>query len=215
MQKPVLLGITGGSGSGKSWLARLLQAELGPEHASLLEQDWYYRDLSHLPSETAARTDFDDPAALETDLLERHLQELSAGRPIDAPQYDFSHFSRKPETRTIAPRPLVIVEGLFVLNRSSLSKALDLSVYVDTPSDIRLLRRIRRDLAERGYPLEQVLDFWERNQVPSFTKFVVPQREQAALIWNTAQDSAFVPALLADLQDRITRNAKQPTSQRR
>ncbi|EDY83679.1 Phosphoribulokinase / Uridine kinase family [Verrucomicrobiia bacterium DG1235] len=212
MQKPLLVGITGGSGSGKSWLARHLLSHFGADQTCLLEQDWYYRDLSHLPHDEAAKTDFDDPASLELDLLETHLQQLAAGHPIEAPQYDFSSFSRKNETLRVAPRPLIVVEGLFILHRRSLAKKLDLSVFVETASDIRLLRRIRRDLSERGYQLERVLDFWENDQVPSFTKFVQPQRENASLIWDSLQDTAFVPAFLADLQNRTTRNADQPTS---
>ncbi len=212
MQKPTLLGITGGSGSGKSWLARHLQEQFGPTQLTTLQQDWYYRDLSHLPSEEAAKTDFDDPAALELDLLEKHLKRLSEGKSIAAPQYDFSSFSRKQETLNIHPSPIIVIEGLFVLHQTSIAKLLDLSVFVDTPSDIRLLRRIRRDLSERGYELERILDFWEHDQVPSFTKFVQAQREHASLTWDSLQDTAFVPALLADLQNRTSRYADQPTS---
>ncbi|MDQ8182408.1 uridine kinase [Pelagicoccus sp. SDUM812005] len=212
MRKPTLLGITGGSGSGKSWLAKHLQEQLGSHQLVAIQQDWYYRDLSHLPADEAAKTDFDDPAALELDLLESQLQQLSQGHPVDAPQYDFSTFSRKTQPHPIQPRPVILVEGLFVLHRQSLARRLDLSVYVDTPSDLRLLRRIRRDLSERGYQLERILDFWEHDQIPSFTKFVQPQRERASLIWDSLQDTALVPALLADLKNRISRYADQPTT---
>ncbi|MBK1876944.1 uridine kinase [Pelagicoccus mobilis] len=212
MLEPILIGITGGSGSGKSWLARHLQSHFGPQSAALLEQDWYYRDLSHLPSEKAAATDFDHPDALELDLLESHLRALSSGEPINAPQYDFSSFSREPETTLISPRPLIIVEGLFVLQHAPLAKRFDLSVFVHTPSDVRLLRRIRRDLSERGYQLDRILEFWEHDQIPSFDKFVAPQRANASFIWDSLKDNAFVPALLADLQKRTARNADQPTS---
>lgn len=212
MQKTILIGITGGSGSGKSWLARHIAEELSPLSVALIEQDWYYHDLSHLPEEEAAKTDFDDPQALELDLLQEHLESLSQGQEIEAPQYHFSEFSRSAKTRLVSPATIVVVEGLFTLHQTSLAKKLDLSVFVDTPSDIRLIRRIRRDQAERGYQLERILDFWERNEVPSFNKFVQPQRKQASLVWDSLQDNAFVPALLADLQDRTTRNAAQPTS---
>lgn len=212
MRKPTLLGITGGSGSGKSWLAQHLKEQFDSAQLTALQQDWYYRDLSHLPAEEAAKTDFDDPAALELDLLEEHLRLLQKGQTIDAPQYDFSSFSRKAETVTVHPCPIIVVEGLFVLHNRNISKLLDISVYVHTASDIRLLRRIRRDLSERGYELERILDFWEHDQVPSFTKFVQPQRDAASLIWDSMQDTALVPALLADLQNRTTRYADQPTS---
>ncbi|MDQ8185874.1 uridine kinase [Pelagicoccus sp. SDUM812002] len=211
MQKPTLLGIVGGSGSGKSWLARHLKESLGPQKVAALQQDWYYRDLSHLPEEKAAKTDFDTPASLELDLLESHLRELSKGHPVEAPQYDFSRFSRKNETLTIEPRSLIIVDGLFILHEKPIANLLDISVYVDTPSDVRLLRRIRRDLSERGYELDRILQFWEHDQIPSFTKFVHPQSKRASLIWDSMQDTALVPALLADLQNRTTRYADQPT----
>ncbi len=212
MRNPILLGITGGSGSGKSWLAQHLKQQLGPQTTTILQQDWYYSNLSHLRPEEAAKTDFDDPAALELDLLETQLQQLAQGHSVEAPQYDFATFSRQAERLTIDPRPLIVVEGLFALHRPTLSKLLDISVYVDTPSDVRLLRRIRRDLSERGYELERILEFWEQDQIPSFTKFVRPQKSRASLIWDSLQDTALVPALLADLQNRITRNADQPTS---
>lgn len=212
MRKPIIVGITGGSGSGKSWLAKHLQQHLAPTPVALVQQDWYYRDLSHLPSEEAAKTDFDDPSSLQLDRLERDLQQLARGHEIAAPQYEFSSFSRTNETVVVRPCPVVVVEGLFILQRSSLAAKLDLSVYVDTPSDLRLLRRIRRDLSDRGYELERILDFWERNEIPSFTKFVQPQRTRASLIWDSERDTAFVPALLADLHNRTTRNAAQPTS---
>jgi len=212
MLKPVLIAITGGSGSGKSWLARHVQAHFGPQQAALLEQDWYYRDLSHLPAEEAAKTDFDAPESLELDLLERHLRALTSGNRINAPQYDFASFSRKKETVAVSPRPLIVVEGLFVLHPPTLANCFDTSIFVRTASDVRLLRRIRRDLAERGYDLERILDFWERNEIPSFDKYVAPQSINASLIWDSLQDRTFVPAFLADLQNRITRNADQPTS---
>lgn len=213
MTRPILLGIAGGSGSGKSWLAERLRSHFGAQTLSLLQQDWYYRDLSHLAPETAAKTDFDHPEAIEFPLLLAQLDHLAAGRPIEAPQYDFARFSRQAETRTIAPAPLVAVEGLFTLHLPELAQRFDLSVFVDTPADIRLLRRIRRDLQERGYPLERILEFWERDQFPSFAQFVLPQRSRAALVWESLQDSAFVPAFLADLQSRLASNADPPTQQ--
>lgn len=209
--KPIFVGITGGSGSGKSWLAHLLRKSLGSDTVALIEQDWYYRDLSHLPQYEAAKTDFDNPQAIEFDLLKSHMDALANGDSIEAPQYEFAKFSRKKERKTVCPRPIIIVEGLFVLHQSDLAKLLDISIFVDTPSDLRLLRRIRRDLSERGYQLDRVLNFWETNEIPSFEKFVFPQRASASVIWDSLEDSAFVPSFLADLQNRTTRDADQPT----
>lgn len=212
MRKPILIGITGGSGSGKSWLARKIVSHFGSEHAVLLEQDWYYRDLSHLRHDEAAKTDFDEPESLELDLLRTQLDTLASGQAVDAPQYNFSQFTRRQHSIRIEPRPLIVIDGLFIIQHQPIFSILDRSIFVDTPSDVRLLRRIRRDLAERGYELERVLDFWERYQIPSYTKYVAPQRERAALIWDSQQDTAFVPAFLADLRNQISGNADQPTA---
>lgn len=214
MRKPLLIGITGGSGSGKSWLARAVDAHFGPGLASHLELDWYYKDLSRMDRELAAQTNFDHPDSLELDLLERQLTELAAGKPVEAPQYDFSRFSRREATKRIDPTALIIVEGLFVLETPSLAQLFDVSVFVDTPSDIRLLRRIRRDLSERGYDLDRILQFWENNAHPMFERFVRPQRDHASRIWYSLEDKAFVPRFMADLEGRLARNADQPTPKR-
>lgn len=214
MNRPLLLGITGGSGSGKSWLARRICQELGPETATQIELDWYYRDLSELDPSLAAQTDFDDPDALELELLQKHLAALLEGHPVPTPRYDFSRYSRLPDSVSLPPKPLILIEGIFLLANPEIAKLLDISVFVETPDDIRLLRRIRRDLAERGYTLEQILSMWENHAYPSFQRFVLPQREKASLIWRSEEDTAFVPSFLADLRSRLARNAFQPTPPR-
>ncbi len=209
MRRPFIIGITGGSGSGKSWLAEKLVAHFGPNVASHLEQDRYYRDQSQTPPAAAAQTNFDHPDALELELLRNHLQQLAAGNPIEAPIYDFARFSRRAETQTIRPTPLIVVEGLLVLHEPSLAKLFDLSLFVDAPADIRLLRRIRRDLQERGYPLERILEFWETRAHPMFERYVRPQADHASLIWRSLEDTAFVPRFLADLETRLAPHAQQ------
>ncbi|MDQ8203434.1 uridine kinase [Pelagicoccus sp. SDUM812003] len=214
MIPPILVGITGGSGSGKSWLARAIRTRFGEKQVTHIELDWYYRDLSHLDPKEAARTDFDAPEALELDLLQRHLKALLRGETVAAPQYAFSSFSRKATTRALLPTPIVVIEGLFALHLEELRDLYQLSVFVDTPADVRLIRRIRRDLEERGYELERILQFWERNAIPSFDRFVLPQREFTSYVWESLADKAFVPKFLADLQIRLARNATRPTPTR-
>lgn len=144
----VVVGIAGGSGAGKSWLARRLCAGLG-ERAALLEQDWYYRDLSGWSAAQLATHNFDCPEAVELDLLARDLAALRAGRPAAAPRYDFATHRRAPAP-PIPPRPVIVVEGLFVLAAPALRALLDFKVFVDAPEELRRQRRLARDQAERG-----------------------------------------------------------------
>lgn len=210
MSAPIIVGICGGSGSGKSWLARELLNRLPPGAAAIIEQDWYYRDLSSLPHAEAEQTNFDHPDSLELDLLEEHLRQLASGAAVQAPRYEFSRFARAPETVTLLPAPVIFVEGLFILQPPSLRRLLDLSIFIEAPSDIRLIRRLRRDIAERGYALHQILDFWENRAHPMHERFVEPQRIHATRLWKSMQDSAFVPEILADLTERLSRNAPTP-----
>lgn len=212
MSKPIVVGICGGSGSGKSWLAQAIVERLPSRSCALLEQDWYYRDLSALDPVSAAQTNFDEPQAIEFALLERQLSDLIAGRAVQAPRYVFPSFSRAAETVAVEPAPVIVVEGLFIVQQAEIRRLLDVSVFVDTPSDIRLIRRIRRDLSERGYGLETILDFWENRAHPMHELHVEPQRCQADRVWKSMEDRAFVAEFLADLSSRLPRNALKPTT---
>lgn len=214
MASPIIIGITGGSGSGKSWLAQAVRQSLGHDRVAIVAQDGYYRDLSHLDRDVAAQTNFDHPDALELDRLEDDVFRLANGEAVTVPQYAFSSFSRQTEALPLQPRPLIVVEGLFALLPPRLRQAYDLSVFVDTPSDLRLIRRIRRDTSERGYDLERILDFWESRALPMFEQHVKPQREQADLVWRSLEDKAFVPNFLADLDSRLARNADKSQAAR-
>ncbi len=143
-KKPLVLGVTGGSGSGKSRLASYIKEGLGGR-ASILCQDWYYRDNKGVGGEAREQLNFDHPKALETAYCVRQLDRLLAGEPIRAPVYDYATHTRQAETRDVLPEPVIIVEGLFVLHEPELRKRLDLSVFIDVPDDMRLLRRVRRD----------------------------------------------------------------------
>jgi uridine kinase len=152
----VLIGIAGGTGSGKTTLARKLVEAVPEGQALLLQHDSYYRDRSHLGAAERALINFDEPGALDNDLLEQHLEQLKAGIAIGCPQYDFATHTRLREPRVLEPRPIVIVEGILLFAVPALRAQFDLRIFVDTPDDVRLLRRIRRDLLERGRDIRSV-----------------------------------------------------------
>jgi uridine kinase len=152
----VLVGIAGGTGSGKTTLARKILDALPPGQALLIQYDDYYRDRSHLTPEQRDRLNFDEPDALENDRLAADLAALKAGRAIDAPEYDFTTHTRRAQARRLEPCPIVIVEGILLFAVPELRDAFDLRIFVDTDDDIRLMRRIKRDLLERGRDLASV-----------------------------------------------------------
>ncbi|HYE58177.1 MAG TPA: uridine kinase, partial [Rhodothermales bacterium] len=163
---PVVIGIAGGSGSGKSTVLRRIVEAFGPERIAMLDHDAYYRDLAHLSQEIRVGFNFDHPDALETELMVAHLDALLRGETIPKPTYDFVHHSRRPETVGVAPRPVVIIEGILVLAEPALVERMDIKIFVDTDDDIRLVRRIRRDIEERGRSIHAILDQYERTVRP-------------------------------------------------
>jgi uridine kinase len=177
-----ILGIAGGSGSGKTAIVdAFLQYSRIP--ITLIALDWYYRDLSALAFEERRHTNFDCPDAIETELLVSHLLRLSSGKPIDAPIYDFSTHTRN-GAHSVHPGELIIIDGVLVLAISAVDSLLTRRVYVDTPDDIRLLRRIRRDVAERGRTLESIAEQYVTSVRPMHERFVLPSKGQADLLLN-------------------------------
>ncbi len=179
---PVVIGIAGGSGSGKTTVQRRVIETFGPDRIALLDHDSYYLDLAHLPPEERARFNFDHPGALETPLMVEHLDRLLAGEPVEKPTYDFTTHSRRAETLTVRPHPVVIVEGILVLAEPALVERMDVKIYVDTPDDVRLIRRIERDLHERGRDIETVLRQYQRTVRPMHLEFVEPSKRVADVI---------------------------------
>jgi uridine kinase len=155
---------------------------VGEERIAVLDHDAYYRDLSHLPLENRIGYNFDHPDALETALMRAHLDQLIAGSPIEKPVYDFKSYTRSDKTQTVEPRPVIIVEGILVLAEKLLLEKMDIKIYVDTADDIRLLRRIRRDIHERGRSIDSVLAQYERTVRPMHIEFVEPSKRKADLI---------------------------------
>ncbi len=182
MTRPVIIGLAGGSGSGKSTILRRLLEELGPERVSVLEHDAYYRDLDDIPFEDRLRINYDHPDSLETSLLVQHVEHLLEGRAVDKPIYDFTKHTRSSRTVRIDPTPIIIVEGILVLAEPELTERMDIRLFVDTDDDIRLMRRIRRDMIERGRSLESVLDQYEATVRPMHIEFVEPSKRCADVI---------------------------------
>lgn len=182
MRHPVVIGIAGGSGSGKTTVLERIMEAFGHERITVLDHDSYYVDLSHLPEEERVRFNFDHPNALETDLMSRHLDELLQGEAIEKPTYDFTRHVRTGETTRLEPRPVIIVEGILVLAEPELLERMDIKIYVDAPDDVRLMRRIQRDIHERGRTIDTVLEQYARTVRPMHLEFVEPSKREADVI---------------------------------
>jgi len=194
--KPRLIAVAGGTASGKTSFARKVRELAGERRSILLELDAYYNDLSHMPLEERHTVDFDRPGAFDFDLLKKHLKELLAGREIDVPIYDYVQHNRRPDTVRVAPRPWILVEGILVLWRPDVRELFDLTVYVDTPDDLRLLRRIRRDTLERGRALDGILRQYEHHVRPAHLEFCEPTKAHADVIIPRGVENARALALL-------------------
>lgn len=180
--KPLVVGIAGGSGSGKSTVAQGILRGLDPIRAVHLTHDRYYRDLSQLPVQERARHNFDHPDALETDLLVDHLDRLRAGERVVPPVYDFGTHCRLPGGEALEPAPVILLEGVLILVDPELRRRLDLRIFVDTDADVRLARRLRRDVNERGRSPGSVLRQYEQTVRPMHLAFAEPSRRHAHVI---------------------------------
>jgi uridine kinase len=183
MRKPYLIGISGGSASGKTTLLRILQDHFGPTEATLVSLDNYYRDMAAYDKYNAqGLQNFDHPEAIQFELFEQHLAQLLAGQSVTIREYTFNNPDRVPATITYQPTPIIIVEGILVFHHPPVRQLLDLRVFVDAPEYVRLARRIRRDMAERGFTLEDILDQYLHNVVPMYEKYVAPHRDDCDLV---------------------------------
>ena len=180
--QPLIIGVAGGSGSGKTTIAASVVEIVGPQHVALVPHDAYYRDQSALSLEERALINYDHPDSLETELLAEHLKRLRAGESIDRPVYDFSTHTRSEETVAVDPESVILVEGILVLAEPTLRDLMDLRVYVDTDADLRLLRRLRRDIVERQRSADSVLEQYEATVRPMHIQFVEPSKRFADII---------------------------------
>lgn len=180
---PVLIiGVAGGTGSGKTTIVRRLVEALGPDQVTRVEQDRYYRDLSAMPLDARGARNFDHPDSFEFDLLLTHIEQLAAGRDVDAPRYDFRRHVREETTDRLPARPAIIVEGILVLADPRLRELMNVRVYVDTDDDIRFIRRLQRDIIERGRTVESVISQYETTVKPMHLEFVEPSKRYAHVI---------------------------------
>lgn len=180
--EPLIIGVAGGSGSGKTTVVRHIIDNIGEENIVLLQHDSYYRDLKHLPFEERTEQNFDHPSSLETELMIRHINALKEGYHVEVPIYDFTKHIRKEETNVVYPKKVVLVDGILIFSEKGLRKKMDIKLYVDTDDDIRLLRRIRRDILERDRHLENVLKQYENYVRPMHHEFVEPSKRYADII---------------------------------
>ena len=200
----VIVGIAGGSGSGKSTIVAELVHLLGPGITTVIRHDWYYRDLSHLEFEDRTEVNFDHPSSLETELLVKHVMTLIAGNSVDAPSYDFSTHTRSSSTIQLEPSQVLILDGILALAHEQLRKLMDICVFVDTDVEKRLERRMERDSGERGRNPASVIQQFESTVLPMHHKFVEPSREYAEItIPGGHQDSATVKQLAFRVQELL------------
>ena len=178
----MIIGISGGTGSGKTTVAHKIIASVGSANVVYLQQDSYYRNLGDMPIDLRHKVNFDHPDAFDTDLLVNHLEALRAGESIEQPVYDYATFARKPETVQVAPRPVIIIEGLLVLVSTQLRGLMDLKIFVDADADIRFIRRLDRDVHERGRSVDSIISQYQTTVRPMHLQFVEPSKRYADII---------------------------------
>jgi uridine kinase len=179
---PLVIGIAGGSGSGKTTVAQEILQRVGPDRIAYIQHDSYYKDLTGLPPAQRAEVNFDHPNSLETELLTFHIQQLKQGHTIEVPIYDFSTHSRTDEAFTVNPRGVIIVEGILIFVEAALRSLFNVKLFVDTDADVRLIRRLQRDITERGRTAENVIKQYQSTVRPMHLEFVEPSKRYADVI---------------------------------
>jgi uridine kinase len=180
--KPFVIGVAGGSGSGKSTVTRQVLASIGPEMAAVVMQDDYYLDQSHLSPNERHKTNYDHPDAFDWPLMMQHVQALRRGDAIEIPEYDFALHNRSRKTIPVKPAPVIVIEGLFALYDAELRKMMSLKIFVDTAPDVRFIRRLQRDIAERGRSTESVISQYLNTVRPMHKQFIEPTKREADVI---------------------------------
>ena len=207
MTGPLIVGVVGGSGSGKTTVAHAI-AESVEAGAMVLDQDAYYRDLAHLTLDERRRINFDHPDSIDTELFVAHLEALAAGEPVDKPTYDFAAHTRAAETVQIEPGRVVVVDGILLFVDPRLRRMFDLRIYVDVADDVRFIRRLLRDLTERGRSLESVIEQYLDTVRPMHLEFVEPSRRHAdVIIPEGGQNRVGIELILAHVQRELARRA--------
>ncbi len=182
MPRRILIGIAGGSGSGKTLVARTIVRELGSDRVGIIDQDSYYKDLEDIPLSDREARNFDHPDAFDGELLKAHIRELLAGRPVEQPIYDYSQHRRLQETRAIGEHLVIVLEGILIFVDPELRALMDIKLFIDADPDVRFIRRLRRDLVERGRSVDSVVRQYEESVRPMHLQFVDPSKRHADLI---------------------------------
>lgn len=181
-RKPIVIGVAGGSASGKTTVSQSILKRVGAERIAYIPHDLYYKDLSHLPLAQRAAQNFDHPDSLDNTLLVAHIDALAAGQPIEVPTYDFATYVRLPQTRTIPPRPVILIEGILIFAEPVLRRRMEIKLFVDTDADLRFIRRLKRDVDERGRSVDSVIYQYLHTVRLMHLEFVEPTKRYADLI---------------------------------
>lgn len=207
MSRPILIGIAGGTGSGKSTVANEIFYSLPGESIAVIEQDSYYKDQSHLTLEERKKTNYDHPDAFDTELLVKHLKMLLNGEAIEKPMYDFEVHNRKMETIRVEPKDIIILEGILILSEPEIRNLLDIKIFVDTDADVRIIRRIQRDIKERGRTIDSVIDQYMNVVRPMHMQFVEPTKRYADIIIpEGGYNKVAIDILIAKIKQILAKN---------
>jgi uridine kinase len=209
----LVIGIAGGTGSGKTTIARKIESSVPIEQVNRIEHDSYYRDRSDLTYDERCKLNFDHPSALETELFVEHVKALKGGQPVEVPAYDFTKHRRKTETRHVEPKPILIVEGILALAEPELRAEMDIKVYVDTDADIRAFRRIRRDMEQRGRDFDSIREQYYETVRPMHLQFVEPSKRWADLILpEGGENRVALDVLMAKLKSVVGHHSSIPSA---
>ncbi len=203
--RPFVIGMAGGSGSGKTTIAQSVVEQIGPDRVAYIPHDAYYRHRPELTFEQRTKVNYDHPESLETELMVRHVEDLIAGKTVGRPVYDFSEHLRSEETIAVNPRPVLILEGILILMEPALVELMDLKIYVDTDADLRLMRRLERDVQERGRTLESVLQQYQTTVRPMHLQFVEPSKRYADIIIPEGYNLGAVGTVISMIRDVVRR----------
>lgn len=208
--QPLVIGLVGGSGSGKTTIARTIMERVGRDRIAYVQHDAYYCDQSDVPFEARLLVNYDHPDSLETSLLVKHLHELRAGRGVDVPIYDFALFTRTDETYRLESRPVILVEGILLFVEPTLRSLFDIKIFVDAPADLRFIRRLQRDLTERERTPESVIRQYLETVRPMHIEFVEPTKRFADLIlpeggFNTVAVDVIVARIRSMLETQLSK----------
>lgn len=200
--KPFMIALAGGTGSGKTYIAKKLQ-EVDSKNIIIVSHDHYYKDQSHIPFDDRKKVNYDEPAALDNKLFLEHLKALQAGKSIEMPQYDFPTHTRKVETTTIYPTAVIIIEGILILTEPEIRDMFDLTIFIEIDADLRLARRLERDVGERDRTFRESINQYLISAQPMHNKYVEPGKDEADLIINNNRDTKDLEDALETVQARI------------